>query len=209
MEPAIRPKPTASSDRPAPKFGKCRVCRRKFQRWLSTKVCCSTDCAIAYARNCGEKRQSLAMKRVALAEKREALERLKSLSECCSDTQVPVNAFVRMRDKHKGCISCESGRVDDAGHFFPIGSKWRISFLRFNTKLIHGQCRQCNSYTGGGNLHGYIEGIKRRYGDAYLAEMYEIKRLAEQGEERVTREDLVLIASEHRAKLRELRKERQ
>lgn len=185
---------------------KCRACNRPFTPVRPLQACCSPSCAIAYSRTCGEKRQSRAMQRVAAAEKREARERLKTLSVLCTETQVPVNAYVRARDKHKGCISCDSPRIDDAGHFFPIGSKWRISFLRFNTKLIHGQCRQCNSYKGGGNLHGYIEGIKARYGEEYLAEMYEIKRLAEQGEERVTREALHEIAAEHRAKLREMRK---
>jgi hypothetical protein len=196
---------------PAPKPRECKnpECGKLFVRRRVGQVVCSILCAGAYgairAKRLEDRRQNALRIEQAKA-KREAREQLKSLSEVCSDTQVPVNAYVRMRDKHKGCISCSSRRVDDAGHFFPIGSKWRISFLRFNTKLIHGQCRKCNSYTGGGNLHGYIEGIKVRYGEEYLAEMYEIKRLAEQGEERVTREALNLIAGEHRAKLREMRK---
>ena len=204
----------AGRDRPAPKSKKCRVCRREFLPRLTTQACCSMSCAITYAKLGGERRQSAAMKRCAEAErreqqasKREQLLKLLPMNGLYSLAQKAVNAFVRLRDRFKGCISCESGRVDDAGHLFPIGSKWRCHPLRLDPRLIHGQCRKCNSYTGGGNIHGYLAGLVQRYGQAYVDECYAIKNAAERGEiPLLTRDEVTATAAEFNRKARELRK---
>jgi hypothetical protein len=162
----------------------------------------------------GEKRQSLAMKRCEeaarkeqKATKREQLRKLLPISALYRGAQVAVNAYVRLRDRNKGCISCDSGRVDDAGHLFPIGSKWRCHPLRLDTRLIHGQCRKCNSYTGGGNVHGYIAGLIQRYGQEYVDRCYAIKNAAERGEmPLLTREGVTAKATEFNRMVRELRK---
>jgi hypothetical protein len=138
-------------------------------------------------------------------ELREGRERLKTLGAMCVDTQKSVNLYVRIRDFGKGCISCDTGAVEDAGHFYPIGSKYRVNRLRFDTRAIHGQCRKCNSYTGGGNVHGYRAGLIRRYGEAFLLELDDLKRSADQGLlEPLTKDEVRSIAAEHRKLAREL-----
>lgn len=187
---------------------RCRICRREFEPRLSTQVCCSPNCAIAYARSQPKAVAKTAAKLVR-QEKRERKEGSESLETVCAKAQKDVNAYVRARDRHKGCISCESGRVDDAGHFFPIGSKYRVNRLRFDTRAIHGQCRKCNSYVGGGNLHGYIAGLIRRYGQSYVDSLYEIKAEADQSVlDRLTKDEVKSIAKSHRVKRRELERER-
>jgi hypothetical protein len=64
-----------------------------------------------------------------------------SIPELIEKAQKLVNAFVRNRDRAKGCITCLTGQVTDAGHFIPIGTN---SALRFEEDNIHGQCEKCN-----------------------------------------------------------------
>lgn len=194
--------------RKPPRDKKCRysACGKPFTPKRSLQVVCETyQCALGYERQCAEKRARRARavdKRVT----RVRLDELKTLAKLCVEAQRPVNLFVRARDYGLGCISCETGRVEQAGHFFPIGSKWRCHRLRFDTRLIHGQCVQCN-HSEGGNVHGYIEGIKRRFGPEKLEEMYAIKAAAERGElVPLTREEVREIKQSHWRMGRELAK---
>lgn len=76
------------------------------------------------------------------------------------------NAWVRNRDKDKGCISC-GGSVDHAGHYFSAGS---YSAMRFDETNVHGQCIGCNTFRHG-NLIEYGLGIIKRYGKKYHEEL--------------------------------------
>lgn len=129
---------------------KCRVCRREFAPRLSTQVCCSPTCAISYARHCGEKRQSLAMQRVALAEKREAKERLKTRRDYEREAQRAFNQWVRWRDRFDGCISCHMPATYQgqwhASHYRSTGA---APELRFDERNVHKACAQCNSIKSG------------------------------------------------------------
>lgn len=192
---------------------RCRYskCGKRFAPKFSTlEECCSTPCAIGYARESSPDRLERLHRRAAAKEKRDARaalregrERLKTLGEHCADTQRVVNTFVRVRDFGKGCISCETGAVQDAGHLFPVGRKYMRSMFRFMVKVIHGQCRQCNRMEGG-NVHGYLAGLVKRYGQAYVDECNELKRQADTGElPKLTREMCKQIAAEHRTLARE------
>ena len=176
---------------------KCKQCKRQFQPYITQQNCCSGACYYIFAakRELGKRRK----------EKREWRAKNKTLSTLCKEAQKDVNRYVRVRDQAKGCISCAGGVVEDAGRFFPIGSKYRCNRLRFDTEAIHGQCRKCNSYVGGGNLHGYIAGLESRYGRAFVDDLYELKAKADQGLlAPLTKEEVRSIAKEHRKLAREL-----
>jgi hypothetical protein len=116
-----------------------------------------------------------------------------------------VNLYVRVRDFGKGCIACQAGKVQDAGHLFPIGSKYRANRLRFYTPAIHGCCVKCNRYVGGGNVIAFREGIVQRYGQAYLDELDEYKRRADRGDlAPLTKDEARQISADHRRMAREL-----
>ena len=76
------------------------------------------------------------------------------------------NEFIRIRDAKKGCISCTTGRVENAGHRFSTGANPSPA-LRFCEENVHGQCIRCN-YTLAGNPDGYDHGLIKRYGQKYL-----------------------------------------
>jgi hypothetical protein len=110
-----------------------------------------------------------------------------------------------MEDKPKGCISCGSAAVTDAGHFFHRGSKYRTSWLTLDRRNLVGQCRSCNSFKGGGNQYQYRLGYIDRYGlDAFEA-LEEAKRLEDSGETpRPTIDGITEFIKKHREKIRKL-----
>lgn len=81
-------------------------------------------------------------------------------------TQKVFNAWIRNRDKDKGCISC-GAEVTEAGHYFSQGHH---SSLRFNEMNTNGQCTHCNRFLHG-NLINYRKGLLRRYGKAKVEQL--------------------------------------
>lgn len=71
------------------------------------------------------------------------------------------NAWIRNRDKDKGCISC-GGPVQHAGHYLSQGHN---SLFRFNEVNVNGQCMRCNTFLHG-NLIEYRKGLVKRFGEA-------------------------------------------
>ena len=108
---------------------------------------CATQCGLERAEKAKERKQK--------QELREAKERVKTLAQHVTETQACVNRVVVAEDRDKGCISCGSPNVTDAGHYFHKGSKYRTSPLTLDRRNLVGQCRACNGYKGGGNQHEY------------------------------------------------------
>ena len=88
---------------------------------------------------------------------------LEKLKKKAQDT---FNAWIRHRDKDKGCISC-GGPVQQAGHYFSAG---HYSGLRFNETNTNGQCIRCNCYLSGNLIH-YRQGLVDRYGHNTVKEL--------------------------------------
>jgi hypothetical protein len=84
-----------------------------------------------------------------------------ALPKLLKKAQDTFNAYIRLRDCNKGCISCE-GPVEQAGHYFSAGHH---SLLRFNEVNTNGQCVRCNCYLHGNLIH-YRAGLVKRYGEA-------------------------------------------
>lgn len=82
---------------------------------------------------------------------------LPKLLKKCQDV---FNAYIRARDKDKGCISC-GGPVQEAGHYFSQGHH---SALRFNEMNTNAQCTKCNCFLSGNLIH-YRQGLVNRYGE--------------------------------------------
>lgn len=83
-----------------------------------------------------------------------------SLNGLRDKAQSEFNLFIRNRDQDKGCISCQYGKVEQAGHFYSAG---QYTALRFNEDNVHGQCLQDN-YFKHGNLLVYRERLIGRIG---------------------------------------------
>lgn len=87
------------------------------------------------------------------------------------------NKYIRNRDRLKGCISCFTGKVEQAGHYYSVGANPQPA-MQFCELNVHGQCIHCN-YTLAGNLKGYRKGLLRRYGPDVLMTL-EVKKSVKQ-----------------------------
>lgn len=161
------PKPIKQEKETQPKvkklgMRKCVECGERFQKSKSLQMACSIECAISDARKKEEKRQRIQAKK----EKKEGLEKLKSVADWKSDLQVVVNWIVREIDKDLPCISHPNYKDFlrfDAGHAYTVKAHGDI---RFNVHNIHKQSSAANE------RHGYTveyqEGLRNRYGNDYL-----------------------------------------
>jgi len=82
-------------------------------------------------------------------------------------TQLVFNAWIRKRDKDKGCVSCKSKKVLHASHYYPAGS---FAGLRFHEHNAHGSCEECNTFLYG-NLQAYRKELSARIGSKSLTEL--------------------------------------
>tara|TARA_R110000868_G_scaffold326607_1_gene587619 strand:- start:472 stop:822 length:351 start_codon:yes stop_codon:yes gene_type:complete len=80
--------------------------------------------------------------------------------------QDKFNAWIRNRDKDKGCISCGAS-IDHAGHYFSAGHHSALTMDEMN---VHGQCLRCNNFLHG-NLIKYRMGLISRYGESHVIEL--------------------------------------
>lgn len=143
---------------------RCRHCKTYFNRELGVKTnaawFCSFDHAIEYG-------QSKAASIHAKLQKQDLVKRkaeLKPISKLLSETQAVVNKYVRLRDHHKGCVSCDKPATWigqwHASHFHSRGAS---SYLRFNLWNIHKSCSICNNHLSG-NIGEYQPELIRRIG---------------------------------------------
>lgn len=185
------------------KPGECRnpACGKTFVKWSSTQVACSYQCGLIVAADKAKRKKLKEIRK----ERRDWYVKNMTLNAAYVIAQTAVNLFVRLRDRASGCISCEKGGVEDAGHLFPIGAKYRCNPIRIDPRVIHGQCVECNHHLGG-NVHGYLAGLKARYGQEYVDLCYDIKRMADHGElVKLSKDQVLEKAVEYRKLAREMK----
>lgn len=79
------------------------------------------------------------------------------------------NKYIRERDRavFGTCISCTSGKIEEAGHRYSIGD---FPELRLLVNNIHGQCHNCNGNLNG-NGYEFKKGLNERHGTDYLTSL--------------------------------------
>lgn len=86
--------------------------------------------------------------------------KIRSIPNLIKAVQKEFNKFICQRDEDKGCVSCQWGEVEQAGHFYSAG---QFPALRFNEDNVHGQCIHDNYYKHG-NLLEYKKTLLKRIG---------------------------------------------
>jgi len=135
----------------------CKQCKIKFEpQYNKIQNVCSLSCAIELT----NKRNNIAKNKTWDKEKKKRKDALKTNSDYIRELQVIFNKFIRLRDKDKGCISCNKplNTKFDAGHFYSTGS---YPELRFNEDNVFGQCVHCNQHKHG-NLIEYSLNLPKR-----------------------------------------------
>jgi hypothetical protein len=135
---------------------KCKICKQSYQPRENFQKVCSPGCAVNWVR------EEKLRKEKADARRAKANLRNNDRQFRLKQAQTAFNAFIRLRDDDKPCISCgryHAGQYH-AGHYIPVG---RQAALRFNEINCHRQCAPCNNHKSG-NLTGYREELVRRIG---------------------------------------------
>ena len=143
---------------------RCKNCKEKFEPIrFNHKYCLKDECVRAFVAETKEKM----WKQTKVKMKNE----LKTTSDWMKEAQKVFNQYIRLRDKHKPCVSCDSklGVKFDAGHYFSSGGHKAVTFDEDN---VHGQCVACNQYKHG-NLLNYQIGIEKRIGADRLLTLHE------------------------------------
>lgn len=142
--------PAAKTPRPKT----CSVCKAEFTPVRSVQKVCGPVCALAHAK-AKESRQRKAIEKVERREIRAAKERIKSRAEYLKEAQAVMNRYVRLRDAHLGCVSCDKPATWPGqwhcSHFRSVGA---APHIRFNLWNMHRACSICNNHLSG-NIGAY------------------------------------------------------
>lgn len=147
-----------------------------------------------------QKKEQRARARVERAMDKKVREAQRTWSDWHADAQKAVNAVVRLRDAGEPCISCGTPWKPDfqAGHYRSRGA---AKNLALDLRNIHGQCVQCNLHKHS-NAVDYRLGLVGRYGPEFVEALE-----CDNAPRHYSTDDLKVIASENRAKARQLKKE--
>ncbi|PHN32113.1 recombination protein NinG [Pseudomonas sp. ICMP 460] len=149
---------------------KCRVatCRASFVPSRMGQAVCSPACAMIDAPRHAPK----AKKALADIERKEIKvrkEKLKSRADHAKEAQAVINRYVRLRDAHLGCISCDKpaswGGQWHCSHFRSVGA---AAHLRFNLWNMNKSCSQCNAHLSG-NIMVYRPRLVQKIGAEKVA----------------------------------------
>ena len=181
---------------------RCAECRQEFKKLRITQKTCSVECAIPYGKRMAiqksikDKRKAEKLERDQIKERKE---NLKSKSQVSKELQKIVNMYIRKRDLKAGygCITCGTKSTPrwDAGHFRSVGS---APHLRFDTRNIHLQCMQCNTFFGGAGRE-YSINLPERIGQKTFEEL-----VSDQTPRNYTKTDLQELKMLFRKKIKEL-----
>lgn len=182
----------------------CPNCRGKLEQGQRIHPECISDYATAQA----EKAQRAQAKKARAAAKVERAsilarkEAIKTIAQLIADAQIAFNAFIRERDKGKGCFVCgrpftdKPGQVQHAGH---VRSRGAAGHLRFNEDNCMGECEGCNG-PHGAKPHQIEAGAIARIGAERYAAL-----CADNTPHKWQRDELIAIKHTYRAKLKELK----
>ena len=136
---------------------KCKACRGEFRPWSSTQAVCSMGCALDRSKQQAEKRRR--------REHRADKERIKPRNKVMAEAQAAFNAYIRLRDDHLPCISCDvpappqrRGGAWDCGHYLTRGAHPELRFEESNAQK---QCKRCNG--GSGRFSGKDRTVQQDY----------------------------------------------
>lgn len=147
---------------------KCRMCPVKFVPSKPLQFVCGPACALLHATRQREKERK-ALDKIERKAIRAAKERVKPRSEYMKEAQAVINRYVRLRDAHLGCVSCERPAAwQGQWHASHYRSRGAAPHLRFNLHNIHKSCSICNNHLSG-NIMGYRPELVRRIGEERVA----------------------------------------
>ncbi len=181
---------------------RCKSCKELFDvKRFNQKYCDEIDCKAIEALKNLEKIKAKEVKDWN-KRKREIVKGMETVQELMKIVQVTFNKFIRLRDKGKPCISCDTivgkeGVKYDAGHMYSSGGHKSITF---NEDNVHGQCVYCNQHCHGSLLE-YHKRLIERIGIKRVEQLDELAHVTR----KYTREELRELNELYKQKTIELK----
>ena len=181
---------------------RCLNCRQKFEvKRFNSKYCDELDCKTVEALKNLDKIKAKEVKDWS-KRKREIVKGMETVQQLMKITQTTFNKFIRLRDKGKPCISCDTiigkeGIKYDAGHLYSSGGHKNITF---NEDNVHGQCVYCNQHNHG-QLLEYHKRLIERIGIERVEQLDELAHVTR----KYTREELRELNELYKQKIKELK----
>lgn len=180
---------------------KCKICNKLFTpQYSAFQATCSIEHAIQFTqlRSASNKAQMNAIRN-----ENKGIEKLNIEIE---NTRKEVNAYIRLRDQGRPCVSCGvKWRANfDAGHAY---SAAKFNAIRFDFNCVHGQCRGCNRDKEG-NYDNYLLHLPERIGQEAFDRLSRRAKISKQVPHTWTRYELTEIRKEVRLRMRELKSKR-
>ena len=132
----------------------CKECGKKFYPKRTFEKVCSIPCSLALARKQREAKEAKEQRQKV----RKWKEENQSIGDLTKKAQAAVNAYIKIRDHGRPCISCGK-HIDDAGlvtwsrghagHFRSTGAAPNLRFNVINNRL---QCARCNIQLSGNHI---------------------------------------------------------
>lgn len=193
---------------------RCKNCREKGVPRNNSTIgyfCDKPECQDAKIAKALEKGRAALKKQVKETNKeqrawrKEAIEKLKTLSEYEKEAKVFFQHWIRIRDNSKGydCISCGAKitiPTSDGSHYYNAN---QFSGLIFDETNCHASCQKCNRFEGG-RLLDYREGLISRYGIEYLNTLESKKEIGRNY--KYTKQELIEIRNKYQKLVAELKK---
>lgn len=148
------------------------ACRSEFTPAFSTtQKVCKWQCGLAIKdQNHDKARKAIASQE--RVEHREAKERVKTRAKWLKEAEAAVNKYVRLRDAHLGCVSCDKPATwQGQWHCSHLRSVGASSATRFNLWNMNKSCSMCNLHLSG-NLVEYVPRLRAKIGDAKVDWLY-------------------------------------
>lgn len=154
------------------KTRRCYLCKTKVPEADAVigqlKAFCCIEHLLEWAKS--EKGKQFAKKAIR-KDIKERKEKLKTRSDYMKEAQIAFNAYIRVRDRGRACVSCGAIQGDikhggsfDAGHYRSVGS---APHMRFNVFNCHSQCKKCNNHLSG-NAIVYRNALCKRFGSEFV-----------------------------------------
>ena len=154
----------------------CNVCQVRFRPVRPMQSVCSPGCAI---KEVGIKRDKAAAKALAKAaaedrrQTRAALAKIKPRAQWLAECQAIVNKMARLRDVHRGCVSCDRpASWNGQWHASHLRSVGAASAVRFHLWNINKSCSICNNHLSG-NIGSYLPRLRERIGNEKVDWLYQ------------------------------------
>ncbi len=175
------------------KYGLCKIsCYRKWlmnseegQKTLNKSILKATEGSRSLAKAYKEKKDR------------------NKLTEHLNKTKLIVHEMVRLRDKGKPCISCNTPYLSNfqAGHCFAAG---KYNSIKFDFDNINGQCEKCNLFLNG-NETNYLLNLPKRIGKEKYQELIIKAGIDQKILKKWTREELAEIRKAAKEIIKELK----